>query len=51
MIPGQTGFTVVTCDHELFDVLGDVPSKENTKSNCRTVWMLLKFFFSKLRVA
>ena len=49
-IPGQTGFTYVTRDHELFDILGDVSSKRITKSKCRTMWMLLKFFFSKLRV-
>ena len=43
MIPGQTGFTYVTRHHELFAILGDASSMNNI--------ILLKFFFSKLRVA
>ena len=29
LIPGQTGFTYIAHDHELFAILGDVPSKQH----------------------
>ena len=35
MIPVQIDFTYVTRDHESFDILGDVSSKNNTKSKYR----------------